>query len=974
MWSWVRAWATSLLCVMLALLLGTSTVMATPLPSPVGGYASYKDIPGVTEMDIAAVEALKNEYGSFTYGMTLGTECFTQENNTIAGFAALFAKRLTKLFGVEFTVVLRSGDELETELLDGRVHFTGDDIDAQWMPNAIRVETSTIAERPVKQVSLYNSISLAALAAERPLRYVFMEHSSVAELVEPYITTPHENVRVSDATQAFYLLSHGECDVFVDDSTIDAVLSPEYDLLISDFPLTLYSEVTFLSCTEKLAPIVSIVQKYIDADGSAEIRDMYNDGQRAYLQHKLYSQLTKAERDYLRVHQNPVAVIPMTIAYDNYPVSFYNDQENEWQGIAVDIIREIEDLTGMTFVCVNQRNDSWATIMDRLENDQVAITLEFIRTPDREKRFIWSEPPYLTDYYTLLSKSDYPNLKFGEVKDARVGMLQDTAYAETFAELFPNHQNTVYYETVDEAFDGLDSGAIDLIMATRNHLLFATNYMERVGYKENIMLDKAYNSCFGFNRNETILCSIVGKALRLVDTQRINDTWVRKVFDYRGKMARAQVPVLIVSSVLLSSALAVVAILLHKKRKAGLQLEKTVDMRTAQLLERTKALELQTEMAQAAAHAKSDFLARMSHEIRTPLNAIMGMTEIARKTTAEPKTKQSLESVSVASSHLLGILNDVLDMSKIEAGKFILSEAVFDFQKAMQEVSEIIAQRCAEKGLLFVEDFDLPKRVGTLGDKLRLKQVLINLLGNAVKFTPSGGTITMAVAASTQEDGRFAVQFRVTDTGIGISDEQKERLFAAFEQANSGIAQKYGGTGLGLTISQNLVRLLGGEIMVDSTLGKGSTFQFSISLARAELPRHDTENAEMPSFEGRRILLVEDIDINRIILTEMLAETKVSIEEATDGQVAVDRFINSAPGYFNLIFMDIQMPNLNGYEAAAQIRALNRPDAKSIPIVAMTANAYKEDVDQAIGAGMNAHLAKPIDISKVIETMMIFLE
>ena len=335
---------------------------------------------------------------------------------------------------------------------------------------------------------------------------------------------------------------------------------------------------------------------------------------------------------------------------------------------------------------------------------------------------------------------------------------------------------------------------------------------------------------------------------------------------------------------------------------------------------------------------------------------------------------QSLESVTAASSHLLGILNDVLDMSKIEAGKFVLSEEAFDFYEAMQEVAEIIEQRCIEKGLCFVRDFQLPENIGTLGDKLRLKQVLINLLGNAVKFTPSGGTITMAVSAKTQADGRIGVQFCVKDTGIGITDEQKEHLFVAFEQAHSGIAQKYGGTGLGLTISQSLVRLLGGEITVDSTPGNGSSFQFAISLATAELAQSDAGTEDTPSFDGKRILLAEDVEINRIILKEILSDTNVIIEEAEDGQMALDVFAASVPGYFNLIFMDIQMPNLNGYEATQKIRALDRPDAKTIPIVAMTANAYKEDVDLALNAGMNAHLSKPIDVVKTIETMAKYLK
>ena len=968
-----KARVATTLCIVFAILFGLAPVVAWAVQPVDAGYASYRDIPGVTAKEITAIEALKKEYGSFTYGMTWGTECFMQDNGSIGGFSALFAEVLTALFDAEFAVTLRTADVLEADLLDGRIHFTGEGVRSIPGKDDAFLRTSAIAERQIKQVSLFKSDSLAALALKRPLRYAFLKHSSVGQLVEPYLSLKHESVRVTDVANAFHLLHQGEIDVFVSDSTVESVLAPEYDLMLADFSPTLYNEVAFLSYTEKLAPILAVVEKYINADGGAKLRDLYIDGRKAYLQHKLWGQLTDTEREYLIVHQNPAAVIPMLVSHDVYPVNFYNATEQEWQGIALDIIREIEALTGMTFVCVNNRTTPWSELFEMLEAGKGALTMELIRTPERENRFLWPTIPNLTDYYALISKSDYPSITYGQIKDMRVGVIKNTAHAERFKEMFPNHKTLVSYTTVEEVFDSLDNGTVDMIMATRNYLLYATNFMERVGYKENIVLDKAYSSSFGFNKNEQTLCSIVNKTLRLIDTRKVNDTWVRKVFDYRGKLARARVPVLIASSILLVIALGVVGILLLKNHKAGRELENIVSMRTSELLERTKALELQTEMAQVATRAKSEFLARMSHEIRTPLNAIIGMTEIAKKNVAEPKAMQSLTSVTTASTHLLGLLNDILDMSKIESGKFVLSEEPFDFRKAMNDVAEMIAQRCSEKDIHFIQDFTIQEPAGVRGDMLRLKQILVNLLGNAVKFTPNGGSITMGVVAEKAGDGQINARFRVADTGIGITDEQKERLFSAFEQAHSGIATKYGGTGLGLTISQYLVHLMGGEIAVESSPGQGSTFEFSIPLAPAEFSQCDADDLVVPNLQGKRILLVEDVEINRTIFKELLSETRLDIEEADDGLAAIDAFAASEPGRFDLIFMDIQMPNLDGYGATRRIRVLERPDATRIPIIALTANAYKEDIEHAAEAGMNAHLSKPIDVVQLYKLMTKFL-
>jgi signal transduction histidine kinase/CheY-like chemotaxis protein len=541
-------------------------------------------------------------------------------------------------------------------------------------------------------------------------------------------------------------------------------------------------------------------------------------------------------------------------------------------------------------------------------------------------------------------------------------LIKDTTYTEMFYEMVPGHGNTIVYNDKESAIAGLESDEIDFLMGTRNMVLDMTNYMELTNYKSNFILHRPYDVYFGFYPDETLLCSIVGKAQGLLDTTSVSDKWIRRVFDYSGAMARAQRPYLIGAAGLLGVILLLLTIMLARNRRAAAWLEATVKQRTAEL-------EIQTAAAQVASQAKGEFLARMSHEIRTPLNAIIGMTAVARRARDGGKKDRSLDEIAAASTHLLGILNDVLDMSKIESGKFTLAEEAFALYTARDEVAHIITPRCVEKQIDFVVDLKGIQEHGVKGDKLRLKQVLINLLGNAVKFTPEKGRINFTVASLHDEETRLTVRFEVADNGIGMTPEQMKNLFNAFEQADSSIAARFGGTGLGLAISQNLVMQMKGEITVVSEPGVGSSFVFVLEMEKAG-GTQDSPAAgavgETLDLSAWRMLLVEDIDINRLILIELLADTGLAIEEAADGREGSERFAVSAPGYYDLIFMDVQMPNMDGYEATRAIRALEREDAEGVPIIAMTANAYREDIERALAAGMNAHLSKPIDINEVM--------
>jgi len=375
-----------------------------------------------------------------------------------------------------------------------------------------------------------------------------------------------------------------------------------------------------------------------------------------------------------------------------------------------------------------------------------------------------------------------------------------------------------------------------------------------------------------------------------------------------------------------------------------------------------------------AAEAKGTFLSTMSHEIRTPMNAIIGMTNIGLAATDIERKHDALEKIDDASLHLLGIINDILDMAKIEAGKLELSVQDFKFEAMLQRVVSVISIRVAEKKQNFTLNVDDNIPPVLVGDDQRLAQVIANLMGNAIKFTPDGGSIRLDAKLLGEEDGVCTIQIDVVDTGIGISPEQQTNLFKAFQQAEATTSRRFGGTGLGLAISKNIIEMMDGCIGVKSELGKGSTFSFAVRMKRGDADSRAEEDVadNKVDFSGFHLLLAEDVEINREIVLTLLEPTNLEIDIAVNGVEAVQLFCNS-PGKYDMIFMDVQMPEMDGYEATRQIRLCDALNAKSVPIIALTANVFREEVAKCMEAGMNGHIGKPLDFSEVMRVLNMYL-
>jgi len=1212
-------------------------------------FSSYLEIPGITLEEISAIESLQERVDSFVFGMMPNTEAFLDSNGEIKGFTALFCQWLTELLGIPFIPKHFAWNELLEGLESGGIDFAGN-LTATDERRMTYFMTNAIAQRTVKYLRLAESQPLSEITRTRLPRYAMLSGTTTIEKVFQHAVEEFEVVYIHEYTNAYEMLYTGEIDALIAESTAEAMFSSYGNVVTSEFLPLIYTPVSLAAQNPGLEPVISVIQKALDNGITGYLNELYNKGYQEYTKHKLYMTLSREEIEYIR--SNPV--IPFAAEYDNYPVSFFSARDRDWQGISIDVLKKVELLTGLNFTVVNDPHTEWTQLLRMLEDGDALVLSELVRIREREGRFLWPGSSFFSDQSALISKIEYRDIDINDIYSIRVGLIKDTAHSALFQNWFPDHNNTIVYDTKEETFEALRLDKIDMVMNTNSNLLYLTNYQEITGYKANFVFNNSFESTFGFNKDAVILCSIIDKALDLIDTGVISQQWLRRSYDYRLKLAQAQFPWIIGAALLFLIVLILAFIYLQRSKREGKRLEDLVQKRAAAMsslfeanphmnvlfdsnfklvdcnpaayklmgfetkddmlknfvkrlsesipafqpggkpsiplserltstvkngsekfetelvvkgetrtwnvtfikipyennfaivgyvfdmtdihnreieliraqelnelqivkmnlmvkatkiglwdmevvkddpinpantfiwsdefkhmlgfteemdfpnvlsswsdrlhpddkertlaafknhmldktgktpydveykllkkngeyayyrasgesirdengapirvagalmdITETKDILLETERqkieAEAASRAKSDFLSTMSHEMRTPMNAIIGMTAVGKKAENIEQKNHALTKIGDASNHLLGVINDVLDMAKIEANKLELIPIEYDLEKMLQKVITIIHFRVDEKQqeLTINIDSNIPRFI--IGDDQRLAQVITNLLSNANKFTPEGGKIHLDVSLVQETSSFCELKIEVSDNGIGIAHEQQKRLFMAFEQAESGTSRTYGGTGLGLVISKRIVELMDGSIWIDSDIGKGAKFLLTVKAKRGR-KNHDNEsfttiikqdeNIENNTgrFTGKRLLLAEDIEINRAILVALLEDTKLIIDCAENGKEAVE-MIEASPYRYDIVFMDIQMPIMDGLEATRQIRIMEdrwqsaspMETYKRLPIVAMTANVFKDDIEACLAAGMNGHLGKPLDIDRVYEKLRNYL-
>ncbi|MDR0302147.1 MAG: transporter substrate-binding domain-containing protein, partial [Treponema sp.] len=524
-------------------------------------YHSFRDIPGVTRDEIEAVEKLKGHRDSFVYGMIQSVEAFYDENGEINGFSVLLCKALSKLFDIPFNVEIYEWGDLLAAFEIGEIDFAGDltPIEERKLKYYM---TDPIAQRAVKIIRLANSVPISEIEKTRPPRFVFYKDSTTYNrIVSLNKYDSMEAVFANDYKTIYDTLKSGQADAFLEEYHVEAAFDIYGDVIVEDFfPLT-YSVVSMTARNPELEAIISLVQKALEDDLFQYLSGLYTQGYHAYLKRKLFTQLTEEEHAYIQ--SNPI--VRVVAEGGNYPVSFYNIHDGEWQGISYDILRRTAAMTGITFETVNGRDAAWSDLLRMLEKGEVSMSADLSSTNDLKGRFLWSKP-YILERLALLTRSSFHDIQDGEIMDLRIGMVGGKLAAEVFPKWFPNHSNFVNYKNSDNVIDALVNGEIDTIMGRMTRLMAITNYYELTGYKANFVFDDVFETSFGFNRDEVVLCSIINKAMRIIDVDKITNSWQNKTYDYKTALEKARLPWLIGVTALLVCVSALMVVLLFRIR------------------------------------------------------------------------------------------------------------------------------------------------------------------------------------------------------------------------------------------------------------------------------------------------------------------------------------------------------------------------------------------------------------------------
>lgn len=736
----------------------------------------------------------------------------------------------------------------------------------------------------------------------------------------------------------------GDLTGFLENGEIDLLLSSMIDIadkffIADSFDSQAHYIVTSNDSPEILDGLNMALKRIYDADPDF--------AQKSYEKNfsniiKGYARLNEEEKEYIRAK----GTITVAIPNDWHPIYCLNNQDSH-DGLMTDMLKAVSEYSGLEFTYINC--DSYADAISKVQAKKADMLGFFAGTEEDSIEMGLAR----TESYAELDAILVRNKEASYPADGLTGGILEGRNMPANIKA----DKVQYYSDVIDILTDVNSGKIDFCYGISSHLEYIIQQQNFTNIVQvNLINDSVDISLALSNPAEPELLTILNKAINSLTEEEKNTINSRNIVSIGEThmslssfiYANPKLCILIVS-VFLTLVLIAVILVTRYRLHAG-------QMRN------------ELEKAESDNRAKSEFLSRMSHEIRTPMNAIVGLTDLTEMSGGLPaQAKENLSKIRSSSKYLLNLISDILDMSRIESGKMEIAKEPFSIGSILGDIESMMKAEASRLNLDFVLEKDIQEDA-LVGDAIRLRQVLINLLSNAFKFTPTGGKVQLQVSEdrSTAEDAVFT--FRVIDNGVGIASEDQTRIFQSFEQLGTNVSKSQG-TGLGLAISGNIVQLMGGALKLNSELGKGSDFYFTITLPKGELQEVLREEPEPKNdgslLLGMNILIAEDNDLNAEIAASLLQMQGAMTSRAIDGRETLEKFERSRPGEFDAILMDIQMPEMNGLEATRAIRALMRPDAKTIPIIAMTANAFKEDEDAALESGMSGFVSKPIDVSNL---------